>query len=304
MFVKQETDTERSLAIELVLEDIPGGGIVDPDDFKTVTTSMLEGALLGIASGVYRLFKTAKIKTGGTASAPRLELAHELKVGDVISDGVVALAISVITTGSTYDTLTFSSGSLSIYAAGTILYQVDSADTTGGGYNSLATVEGVSTHTLAISIPAWDTPQRANGIKVVLSQNSSDNLAVSYALGILTIALANTTDAKNTAALIQAAIRALATDDAFDWSNAVATGTNWADHGTTLTTPSDYMKGGVNHVRKTALYSPVGIALNAVDLTLDNKGCGILKRGAVNESLLPYYVDANIKALLPFINFK
>ena len=64
------------------------------------------------------------------------------------------------------------------------------------------------------------------------------------------------------------------------------------------------MKGGVNHTRKAPLYSPVGIALNAVDLTLDNKGCGILVRGTVNESLLPYYVDSNIKALLPLVNFK
>jgi hypothetical protein len=304
MYIKKETDTERSLAIELVLEDIPGGGIVDPDDFKSTTTTMLEGALLGVASGIYRLFKTAKIKSGGSASAPRIELAHELKVGDIVSDGHVALEIASITTGSTYDTLAFSSGALSISAAGTILYQVENADTTGGGYKAAATVEGASGHYLEVAIPAFDTPQRANGIKILLTQNGSDNLAVSYAVGILTIALANTTASKNTAALIQAAIAALATDDAFNWSNVVCTGTSWSETGGTITTPSDYMKGGVNHTRITPLYSPVAIALNSVDLTLDNKGCGLLKRGTVNESLLPYYVDSNIKALLPLINFK
>jgi hypothetical protein len=50
-------------------------------------------------------------------------------------------------------------------------------------------------------------------------------------------------------------------------------------------------------------YSPEGIALNSVDLTLANQGCGILVRGTVIQSLLPYPVDSSIKALLPLIRF-
>jgi len=34
-----------------------------------------------------------------------------------------------------------------------------------------------------------------------------------------------------------------------------------------------------------------------------NNGCGLLVRGRVNESLLPYAVDTTIKALLPLIRF-
>jgi hypothetical protein len=45
--------------------------------------------------------------------------------------------------------------------------------------------------------------------------------------------------------------------------------------------------------------------MNSVDLSSDvaNKGCGLLKKGRVRESLLPFYVDPNIKALLPGITF-
>ena len=50
-------------------------------------------------------------------------------------------------------------------------------------------------------------------------------------------------------------------------------------------------------------YTPDGIALNSVDLTKTNLGCGILVRGTVIQSLLPYPVDSNIKALLPLIRF-
>mgnify|MGYP001024306337 CR=1 FL=1 len=45
-------------------------------------------------------------------------------------------------------------------------------------------------------------------------------------------------------------------------------------------------------------YTPVAIALNSVDLTVDNQGCGLLRRGTVNTSLLPYSVDDSVKAYL------
>lgn len=50
--------------------------------------------------------------------------------------------------------------------------------------------------------------------------------------------------------------------------------------------------------------TPEGITKNAVDLSKDNQPTGVLVRGTVNESLLPYPVDANVKALLPLIRFK
>lgn len=308
MYVSESSDTERTLAVEKVIEDIPGGGTVEPDDFKSDTTSMDEGALLGKDSnGIYRLFKTAKIVTGGSASEPRIELEHELKVDDVISDGVVALTIASITEGETYDTLAFDSGSLTISAAGTILYEVETEDTTGGGHASKATVQDTAGDYLEIAFPVTDTPAEKNGLTVTISQAGDDNLAVAYSDGELTIALADSTAANNNVAAVQAAIRALATEDGIDFSNVECTGTDWDGNqtGATLTTASDTFQGGVNYTRKSPLYSPVAIAMNAVDLSSDvaNKGCGLLKKGRVRESLLPYYVDSNIEALLPDITF-
>jgi hypothetical protein len=40
-----------------------------------------------------------------------------------------------------------------------------------------------------------------------------------------------------------------------------------------------------------------------VDLTVDNTGCGLVVRGRVRESLIPYPIDTAIKALLPLIRF-
>lgn len=51
-------------------------------------------------------------------------------------------------------------------------------------------------------------------------------------------------------------------------------------------------------------YTPVGLTINPVDLTKANQPSGVLLRGSVNESNMPQYVDATIKALLPLILFQ
>jgi hypothetical protein len=51
-------------------------------------------------------------------------------------------------------------------------------------------------------------------------------------------------------------------------------------------------------------YTPIGLTINSVDLTLDNQHTGVLVRGTVNETNMPQYVDANIKASLPLIRFE
>lgn len=193
MYVAKETGTERSLCIELVLEDIPGGGVVDPDDFKTTTLVMGEGALLGVDSnGILHLTKTAKIQANASSSATdyRVLKGHEFKVGDFVVDSALtgaAYAITGITTTETaYDTITVGT---------TLGHAVTTAD-----------------------------------------------------------------------CLVQAVAQASA-----------GAGVYFA--------------------------SPIGIALNAVDLTKDNLGCGLMVRGTVNESLLPYTVDADIKAKLPLVRF-
>ena len=194
MYVESSNDTERPLMLEKVLEDIPGGGTIEKDDFKAATSEMKEGAILGIDSNkLYHPVKTAKLYEAATdsATAYKVDKNHEFKVGDFIMDAAKtskAYAITVIdTSNADYDTLT-----------------------------------------------------------------------VGTSLGV---ALADNT------VMVQA--------------NAEA-----------ATAATGVFK-----------YTPEGIAMNSVDLTKTNLGCGILVRGTVIESLLPYPVDSNIKSLLPLIRF-
>lgn len=50
-------------------------------------------------------------------------------------------------------------------------------------------------------------------------------------------------------------------------------------------------------------YTPEVITMNKVDVTVANQQSGLLVRGTVNEKVMPYAVDAAIKALLPHIRF-
>jgi len=193
MQIVSSTDTERNLAVELILEDIPGGGVVEKDDFKTTSTGMQEGALLGVASdGIYHLTKTAKaystVASGGTTI--NVFQGHEFKTGDILVD-----------TGKTF------------------VSRVISGIAASGTYFDILTIAA------------------SGGVNIAAS-------------GIF----------------IEAAASGLTTTATFK-------------------------------------YSPVAIATNPVDLSVDNTGCGLLVRGRVRESLLPYPVDATIKALLPLIRF-
>jgi len=311
MYVKSETGTERPLPFINVIEDIPGGGTLAKADVKADTVEVLEGAVVGKdTNGLYHLVKTAKIVSGGSASAPRIAKSHEFKIDDVISDGVVALTIASITEGETYDTLSFDSGSLTLSSANQILYQVETEDTTGSGTVATAVVTDDVADTLTITIPVKSNPANFNGITVTIEQNGSDALAVSYSAGVLLIKLAKTTAASNNVTAIQAAIRALGVVAAgIDFSLATATGAvGWDNNqtGAVLTVPSDDLGGGVNYGAKPYLYTPAGLTLNTVDTSESglNAGAGIMVRGTVKESLLPYYIDAAIKATLPHIRFE
>lgn len=47
----------------------------------------------------------------------------------------------------------------------------------------------------------------------------------------------------------------------------------------------------------------VVITMNKVDLTVANQQSGLLVRGTVNESCMPFPIDKGIKAMMPFIRF-
>lgn len=195
MQISSSTDTERNLAVELVLEDIPGGGVVEKDDFPTTDTEMQEGALLGVASdGIYHLTKTALLAAAAGSGATTYYVPNSpFIVGDFIVDRAGAGTSRAIT---------------AIAASGS-------------------------------------TAQ-------VITVGTTINAAASLASGTLLIQ-ASATGASGTAVAFK--------------------------------------------------YTPVAIATNPVDLTADNTGCGLLVRGRVRESLLPYPVDSTIKALLPLIRF-
>ena len=194
MYVETSNDTERPLVIQNVIEDIPGGGTIEKDDFKTDTEMMPEGTILGKdANGLYHPVKTAELYEAMAADAvtAKIKKNHEFKVGDFIMDA----------------------------AKTSKAYAITAINTSNANY---------------------------------------DTITVGTALGV---------------ALDEGAVLAQATAQAAT----LATGTY--------------------------KYTPEGIAMNGADITLTNQGCGILARGSVVESLLPYPVDAAVKALLPHIRF-
>ncbi len=69
-----------------------------------------------------------------------------------------------------------------------------------------------------LKITAAGSGYRANGVKVVLAENSSDDLNVTFKDGVLTVNLADSTLANNSASAIQTAIRDLETIDGIDFS--------------------------------------------------------------------------------------
>ena len=195
MQIESSTDTERSLAVELVLEDIPGGGGVSTYDFPSATTEMEEGALLGVDSdGIYHLTKTAKLVNALTATSPNhivVHNNHEFVAGDYLT-------------------------------------------------NSTHTASGV----LIASITASGT-----GADVIVYATGASGMCVAIAASGIVVAASG---------LGQSPLK----------------------------------------------YTPKAIATNTVSLAASgNNGCGLLVRGRVNESLLPYAVDTTIKALLPLIRF-
>ncbi|HUV00441.1 MAG TPA: hypothetical protein VMW32_05730 [Bacteroidales bacterium] len=306
--ISKSEETQYNPVFKNIHEDVPGGGTLKVADLKTATTEIGAGAIVGedgSTARLYHLIKTAIVQAtlsaGGTSL--RVTKAHEFKAGEFITNGQVSTAIvSITTTETAYDTivLTAALDPAENIAAGTVLYQ-GSAETTNAATASTATVEDIVDATLTVS-----NPRGKNGVKIVIAQAGGDTLAVTFAASTrtLTISLANTTPGKNTAALIQAAIRALVIDgeDVFtDWT--CAAGGTWdaAAVGGVLTVASDYMGGGVEKpAQLDPIYDATGVLKNTTDVSGDspNAGISIVNRGTVNESILPFGVTDLIKTQL------
>jgi hypothetical protein len=311
MYIETSTEYQNHPCIISMLEALTAGGTIATADFDTDIVDELEpGAIVGKDSnGLYHLLKTAAIVAGGSASAPRIGKDHSFIVGDFISDGVVALEISAITVGVTYDTLGFTSGSLSISAVDTILHKALAEDLTSQARVAAATVTDTIDQTLTVTVPVASDPAKFNGLSLTIEQAADDVLAVAFTGGVLTLSLAATTAANNNIAEIQAAIRALGEVDGYDLSAVTTSEVNWdgSQTGATLTVATDVFEGGVDQTgtgRVDFIYTPVGVTITTVNLTLANQTSGIMVRGSVKEANLPYQVDADIKALLPLIRFE
>jgi len=97
----RETDTERSLAVEQILEDIPGGGVIEKDDIPTSSSGIKEGTLVGVdTSGIYHIVKTAMVKNAAATNANALVVYdnHEFEVGDFIGTSASGVASGALIT--------------------------------------------------------------------------------------------------------------------------------------------------------------------------------------------------------------
>lgn len=131
MQTSKSTDTERNLAIELILEDIPGGGAIMVDDLPTTVTDIGAGILVGEGTdGVWHVSKTAMLVGAVPASgftAFQVYNNHTFKAGDLLSpaSGIGASGVritSVAASGAGKDVITVGSSlSVALPASGILI---------------------------------------------------------------------------------------------------------------------------------------------------------------------------------------
>ena len=289
MFISNETLVGQSKVWETVLEDLAGGAGLNRARLVTGTTMIKAGTMVNVTGRAAEIVKTATVLAGGAANAPRINKNSQLKVGESYSDGVSVAAITGITVGTTYDTLALGANLVN-YTSG-VLFEVKTSATIGDFAS--ATVEGASGHTLQIIDPSGQSV----GLSVALTQAAGDTLAVSYASNILTISLANTTASKNTAVLIQAAIRTLVAP-LYPLAQFVCVGTSWSEDGSTLTTAAATFAANVPDK-----FVPTHILRTDVDVENANPACACVLRGTLDESEIDYPITERYKSMLNLIKF-
>jgi hypothetical protein len=156
MQISSKSGTERNLAVELILEDIPGGGVIEKDDFPTSSTGMKEGTPVGLASdGIYHPFKTAMVVNAASTNDNALVVYenHEFKVGDYVGNTVALTSTSAVASGAIITAISASGAGVNIItcawagpalAASAILTQVSGAGRSPMKY----TLTGIATNTV------------------------------------------------------------------------------------------------------------------------------------------------------------
>jgi len=145
----KETDTERSLAVEEILEDIAGGCVIEKDDIPTSSSGIKEGTLIGKGSdGIYHIVKTAMVAIAASTNDSDIIVYdnHEFKVNDHIgttasgyASGALITAIAASGAGRSLITATWAGPAV---AASGILVQAS-----GLGHSNFKYVPvGISTN--------------------------------------------------------------------------------------------------------------------------------------------------------------
>jgi len=307
--VLSSTDTVYPVVLTNVLEFAEGGGTLQKSALPTTQEELKEGTpvYLDTATKLVHVVKTATLQAQAAANATSIRVKkatpydHPLIVGDFITNGKVSTAITGITTTETaYDTvaLTATLDAKEVIPVSTVLF-VAAAAGTASATASTATVEDIVAATLTLS----DAHGLFNGITVTINANGSDALAVTYTASTKTllIRLASTTANKNTAALIQAAIRALLVTGGYDFTEVTAAaGGTWdaAAVGGVLTVPTDYFAGGVLLADIAPTYTPNGVICGNYDITGENNAVSVVYRGTMREAVAPYAFTTAMKAAL------
>ena len=143
---------------------------------------------------------------------------------------LIQVGIRALTTVATVDVTAFTCAAGGNWDTAAIATGESGIVNFSGGINAVAATNSVSAvaNTLTTNALPASLGASANVLDIVLETAGDDNLAVSAVAEVITIALADTTASKNTAALIQVEIRALATVDGIDVSAfTCVAGGNW-----------------------------------------------------------------------------
>ena len=157
MIIAKSTDLERNGCVELIIEDIPGGGTLFQADFPTSSTGVRDGALVGVdTNGIYHIVKTAMLVNPIVTAANAMIVYnnHEFKVGDYlgtsatgVASGALITAIAASGAGCDVITMTWSGANL---AASGILVQASGLGASPFKYTPV----GITATPVDVSVPS------------------------------------------------------------------------------------------------------------------------------------------------------
>jgi len=196
MYVNSDTDTERSLCIEKILEDIPGGLTVAQADFQDDTEEMLEGALIGVDSNdLGHIFKTAELyeDEANNETGYNVLKGHEFVVGDFIVDsglaGVSYAITEIDTSNGDYDVITVGTTLGHAMDEGECLVQAAAEETTPGDALLKYTLKGIALNSVDLTADndnlGCGVMVRGTVIESLMPYSVDDNIKAMTAMALI-----------------------------------------------------------------------------------------------------------------------